>query len=128
MRHHVIIATIMAAMLGAALSVLGQQATEMLIPIGQSPGLSGQSTLIGTLESVDLAGRIVTVSGASGSRTVRFTARTFLWVDRSLSRQPNQTGEPSDLQRGRKVEVKFLGSGDQAVAEWIKVQHERAGS
>jgi hypothetical protein len=38
----------MVAALGSALDASGQQATEMFIPIGQSPGLSNTSTLIGT--------------------------------------------------------------------------------
>lgn len=43
--------------LGGAIEASGQQATEMFIPIGQSPGLSSKESVIGTLESVDQGSR-----------------------------------------------------------------------
>ena len=112
----------MVAALGSVLDASGQQATEMFIPIGQSPGLSNTSTLIGTLESVDPGKMTVTVSSPSGIQTVGITDRTLIWIDRSPEQQPNQPGALRDLQQGRKVEVKPRSGEPQAVAEWIKVQ------
>jgi hypothetical protein len=112
----------MVVALGSALDASGQQATEMFIPIGQSPGLSNTSTLIGTLESVDPGKMTVTVSSPSGIQTVGITDRTLIWIDRSPEKQPNQPGALRDLQQGRKVEVKPRSGEPQAVAEWIKVQ------
>jgi hypothetical protein len=113
---------IMVVALGNALDASGQQATEMFIPIGQSPGVSNTSTLIGTLESVDPGKRVVTISSPSGVQTVGITDQTLIWIDRSPQKQPNQTGAIGDLQQGRKVEVKPRSGEPQAVAEWIKVQ------
>ena len=100
----------------------GQQATEMYIPIGQSPGVSGKSTLLGTIESIDAGKRTLTVSGPAGSRKFQLADRTLIWIDRSAQKQRNQTGTLADLQRGRKVEIKPDEGAGQAVAKWIKVQ------
>jgi hypothetical protein len=108
--------------LGGALNASGQEATEMFIPIGQSPGLSGKGSLLGTLESVDSGKRMVTISSPSGAQRVGITDRTLIWLDRSLQKQPNQKGAITDLQQGRKVEVKLRKGEPKAVAEWIKVQ------
>ncbi len=113
---------IVIVLLGGALEASGQQATEMFIPIGQSPGLSGKGSLIGTLESVDPGKRMVTISSSSGAQTVGITDRTLIWLDRSQQKQPNQNGAINDLQKGRKVEVKLRKGEPKAVAEWIKVQ------
>ena len=113
---------IVTVLLGGALEASGQQATEMFIPIGQSPGLSNKGSLIGTLESVDPAKRMVTISSSSGAQTVGITDRTLIWLDRNLQKQPNQNGAINDLQKGRKVEIKLRKGESKAVAEWIKVQ------
>jgi hypothetical protein len=108
--------------LGGTLEASGQQATEMFIPIGQSPGLSNKGSVIGTLESMDPGKRMVTISSPSGAQTVGITDRTMIWLDRSEQKQPNQNGAINDLQKGRKVEVKVRKGEPKAVAEWIKVQ------
>jgi hypothetical protein len=108
--------------LGGTLEASGQQATEMFIPIGQSPGLSNKGSVIGPLESVDPGKRMVTISSPSGAQTVVITDRTLIWLDRSEQKQPNQNGAINDLQKGRKVEVKIRKGEPKAVAEWIKVQ------
>ena len=100
----------------------GQEATEMYIPIGQSPGVSGKSTLLGTIEAVDPGKRTLTVSGPAGTRKFQIAERTLIWIDRSAQKQRNQTGTLADLQRGRKVEIKPDEGAGQAVAKWIKVQ------
>jgi hypothetical protein len=108
--------------LGSTLDAFGQEATEIYIPIGQSPGLSNKTSLIGTLESVDPGKRMVTVSGPSGTRTVGITDQTQIWLDRSPQKLPNQKGAIGDLQQGRNVEIKLRKGEPKAVAEWIKVQ------
>lgn len=113
---------IVVMVLGGTLEASGQQATEMFIPIGQSPGLSNKGSVIGSLESVDPGKRMVTISSPSGAQTVVITDRTLIWLDRSEQKQPNQNGAINDLQKGRKVEVKIRKGEPKAVAEWIKVQ------
>jgi hypothetical protein len=65
---------------------------------------------------------MVTVSTPSGARTVAFTERTLIWLDRSLQKQPNRSGAMADLQPGRKIEIKLRKGEPKPVAEWIKVQ------
>ena len=113
---------IVVMVLGGTFEASGQQATEIFIPIGQSPGLSNKGSVIGTLESVDPGKRMVTISSPSGAQTVGITDRTLIWLDRSEQKQPNQDGAINDLQKGRKVEVKVRKGEPKAVAEWIKVQ------
>ncbi|MBF8298602.1 MAG: hypothetical protein HW395_1259 [candidate division NC10 bacterium] len=108
--------------LGGTFEASGQQATEMFIPIGQSPGLSNKGNVIGTLESVDPGKRMVTISSPSGAQTVGITDRTMIWLDRSEQKQPNQNGAINDLQKGRKIEIKVRKGEAKAIAEWIKVQ------
>ena len=113
---------IVVMVLGGTLEASGQQATEMFIPIGQSPGLSNKGSVIGTLESVDPGKRMVTISSPSGAQTVGITDRTLIWLDRSEQKQPNQNGAINDLQKGRKIEIKVRKGEPKPVAEWIKVQ------
>jgi hypothetical protein len=107
--------------LGGVLEAFGQEATEMYIPIGQSPGVSSKSSLLGTIESVDPGKRTLTVSGPAGTRKFQITDRTLIWIDRSHQKQRNQTGALADLQPGRKVEIKPEEGAGQAIAKWIKV-------
>jgi len=99
----------------------GQEATERFIPIGQSPGQSGKTTLIGSIQSVDAQGRQLTISTAAGASKISVTERTKIWIDRSASKQTNSLGGVADLQAGRRVEVKW-DAKDKSRAEWIKVE------
>jgi hypothetical protein len=124
-----IVAVALAAVwLSSAAHVSGQEATEIFIPLGQSPGVSNKSSVIGPIDSVDEKSRSMTVAGPSGRLTVEITDRTRIWRDRSLLKLGNQTGTFADLRKGRKVEVKLEpGEGKRAV-EWIKVQITDAAS
>ena len=94
------------------------QATEIYIPVGQSPGISNKLTDIGTIDAVDAAARQITV----GSRTVAIVADTKIYVDRSLLKVQNLIGQFSDLQPGRTVEVRYQDPARRQVARWVKVQ------
>ncbi len=102
-------------------SAQAQMMTERYIPIGQSPGISGTYSYIGQVESVDTNNRTVTVRGQQGTRTINVTEKTWIWVDRSQQRQPNLRGAMSDLQPGRRVEVKYTDYQTKDTADWIKV-------
>ncbi len=106
----------------------GQEMTEMYIPIGQSPGVSGKSSLVGAIESVDPKKQTLSVSGPSGTQAVTLTARTHIWIDRTQARMPNQNGTLESLQKGRKVEVKFRDAEQKQVADWVKVEVTESGA
>ncbi|PYN87096.1 MAG: hypothetical protein DMD87_14435 [Candidatus Rokuibacteriota bacterium] len=107
---------------GGALAADGQEATEFYIPVGQSPGLSGKVTVIGTVETADARGRTIVVAGPSGKRTAAITDRTKIWLDRSKLGQQNQKGTFADLGKGAVVEVKYEDKEPRVRAEWVKVE------
>jgi hypothetical protein len=105
-------------------SSLAQRATEMYIPIGQSPGLSGKYTSIGTIKDVDVVNRVLSCTYQGGTFSLKVTDRSMIWTDRSKLKLPNQKCSFSECAIGRTIEVKYVntdqpGSGE---AEWIKVQ------
>lgn len=106
---------------GAA-DVRAQKATEIFIPIGQSPGLSRRSTIVGTVNTVDLENRVLGVVGASGSYSIKLSERTQIWLDRSKIRLTNLTGTPEDCREGVRIEVWCKDGDTNRPAEWIKVE------
>jgi len=119
---------VIVAWLGGMTYAHGQQMTEMFIPVGQSPGVSDKSSLIGTIDSMDEKNRIMTVTAPSGAQMVEVTNRTKIWLDRSLLKAPTQTGTYADLRKGRKVEVKLEQGERKQAAEWVKVQLTEPGA
>ena len=108
---------VLAALLCSA-PAQAQKTTEQFIPIGQSPGLSGKVTYLGTIDAADSATRSVMADG----RSVEVTERTRIWLDRSGARQANVSGSFDDLQAGRRVEIKYEDEARRERAEWIKVE------
>jgi hypothetical protein len=108
--------------LGSAAHTHGQRMTEMFIPIGQSPGVSGKLSVIGEVESVDSKAGVLTVAAAEGARSVRIVDRTWIWLDRSRQKLKNEKGTMADLRKGRRVEVKFASGDAPSTAEWVKVE------
>ncbi len=103
-------------------SVGGQKATERYIPLGQSPGVSQKATSIGEVADVDARAQTVTIVDPAGRHTVKITAQTLIWLDRSKLKQTNLTGGFSDLQKERRVEVKYQDPDSRQLAEWVKVE------
>jgi hypothetical protein len=115
----------MAAVLGGGRpAASGQEMTEQYIPIGQSPGVSGISTVIGTLQSVNAVAQTCAVAGATGTLNVAVTERTKIWLDRSKTGEPNLEGTFANLRPGVTVEVKPEDPqrGVGGPARWIKIQ------
>ncbi|HEX9725717.1 MAG TPA: hypothetical protein VGC53_15665 [Vicinamibacteria bacterium] len=107
----------------AGLSVVwAQKTTERFIPIGQSPGLSGEYTKIGSIESVSVQEQTVMMSDPSGGYSVRLAEDTQIWLDKSKLGATNEVGTVSDLMAGRRIEVKYKDNDPNAAAEWIKVE------
>jgi opacity protein-like surface antigen len=122
MRRLFIAATLAAALMAGVSFAHGQKQTERYIPIGQSPGVSGKSTWIGTVEATDPKARTITVAAADRRYTVAVAERTLIWLDRSRLKQTALGGSYGDLQPGRRVEVKYGNAGRAGIAEWIKVE------
>jgi hypothetical protein len=109
--------------LGAS-GALGQRSTEMFIPIGQSPGLSGKTTVIGTINEIKAQEQILTCTYGAGTISTRITPKTRIWLDRSKSKLQNLAGAFKDCTKGRLVEVKFINNNkrDGGDADWVKVE------
>jgi hypothetical protein len=121
--------TVMAAVSLLVTSAQAQRATEVLIPIGQSPGVSGISSAIGTIASCDQSSRTVTISTDKEQHTATLSTETKIYLDRSAAsaaKKSGTLGSRSDCQRGRRAEVKFVYEGEARTArvEWIKIQAE----
>jgi hypothetical protein len=118
-----ILSFFMMVALATPVLVHAQRKTEVFIPIGQSPGLSGKYTVIGKIASVNARSRTLTLMDSSASHTVRLTDQTEIFLDRTMLQSPNSNGTVADLRQDRTAEVKFKDNDRQAgIAEWIKVQ------
>ncbi|MFH0341850.1 MAG: hypothetical protein ACHBNF_06890 [Chromatiales bacterium] len=107
-------------------ALFGQEATEMFIPLGASPGVSNTFSIIGKIAIVDQQNRSLTVSDSSGvTYLVTIPNEVPIWLDRSKGQGKNQVGSLADLQSGRTVEVKYKEaptSGTSVTADWVKVE------
>jgi len=110
---------------GGPWAASAQKTTEQFIPVGQSPGLSGKYTVIGTVQAVNTRDQTVTIAGPAGTLSAKVTERTRIWLDRSKIRQTSVKGTFADLRTGVTVEVKHedptrVSAG--GPAEWINIQ------
>lgn len=110
------------ALSAATAPAAAQRATERYIPIGQSPGISGRLTVIGTIQAVDPATRSFSLASPSGSRAVAVAAGTHIWLDRSKQLQTSLEGGFADLRPGRRAEIRFRDPAQGGVADWVKVE------
>lgn len=102
-----------------------QQAAERFIPLGRSPGLSGQATLLGVIRHADPASGKLTLELKDGrANAIAITPATHIWVDRSQLRQANVPGGFDDLVPGRRLEA-MPHAGDPSQAEWVKVEQDQ---
>jgi hypothetical protein len=110
-------------LLVAAPGAFGQRATEVYIPIGQSPGVSGRTSVAGTIATIDRWQRTLVIADGATRHTAVVTADTRIWMDRSGLALPNLQGTFGDLQEGLRAEMKYAADAarEGGVAEWIKV-------
>ena len=108
-----------------AFTVFAQKSTELYIPIGQSPGLSGIHTVMGQIDQVNLQNQTLRMTGPSGSYNVKLTGHTLIFLDRSKAGLTNTYGKMADCLVGDTVEVKFEDNSHNKPVEWIKVQKSK---
>lgn len=112
------------ALLGAALvcaaSASAQQAAEQYVPIGRSPGVSGVSTVTGTVESANAEAGRLTLKTDLGARELAVGDTTRIWLDRTARGESNQIATLRDCRPGSEAEVKLAADGHRA--EWIKIR------
>jgi hypothetical protein len=110
------------ALLGVISHAHGQKETERFIPIGQSPGVSQKHTSIGEIAEVDQQKQMVTIVEPAGRRTVKITEKTRIWLDRTKLKQTNLVGSFAELQKGRRIEMKYADPESRQIADWVKVE------
>jgi hypothetical protein len=111
-------------LLAGATAAHGQRLSEMYVPIGESPGLSGKLTVIGTITAVDAKTRTITCVYGSETTTAKVTGRTRIWLDRSKAKLPSQNGTLADCLVGRRMEMRYVADLRKpgGEVEWLKVE------
>ncbi len=127
--------TTLAAVIAGSLALLGvvpqaaaQKSTEIYIPIGKSPGLSGRQTIIGRVTAMSDRDQTITVQAPGRSWTGSLTKETRVYLDRSALRLTNLYGKAADCPDGALVEIKYASGTEpgkakgQPAIEWMKIQ------
>lgn len=108
------------------LNAKAQKATEIFIPIGESPGVSGLYSKIGTVSSVSEEAQTFMISDSlQQSHSVIVTDSSSIWLDCTMIKEKNVTGSFSDIKEEVLLEVKYFRAADSSytdIAEWIKIQ------
>lgn len=104
-------------------SLHAQYATEIFIPLGQSPGISGKHTTLGEIESVNIQTKTLSMSDAESSYDIKISDSTQLWLDQSKLNLINKKASIEDVRKGMRAEVKYIKNNKGGTVEWIKVQH-----
>lgn len=101
-----------------------QRSTEVYIPIGESPGVSGVLSVIGTCSAVGAQRQTVTVRAGDRTWSTEIGEETKIYLDRSQLGLPNTYGTVGDLREDRVMEIKYpRGRRVSGTAcEWIKVR------
>lgn len=128
-RTALVIATVGAALLWLASVAAAQHATELYIPIGRSPGLSGKYTMMGRIDSVS-PGHEMMIAGADTRAAAQLTDDTRFYLDRTALKRSNLYGAYGDCKVGAYCEIKYVDNrpGDRANpgrVEWIKIRVEK---
>lgn len=100
-------------------TALSQQATEVYIPIGKSPGVSGRDSVIGSISSVDHERYRMTISVAGEMRIVKMSKATRYYVDKTRTRKQNKTSSFEDCEVGQRIEAYVDDDGN---AVWVKIE------
>ncbi len=111
-------------LVGVTSYAFAEKATEVYIPIGKSPGLSGKYAVYGKIDRVDYQNKTITMSNSSGSYLVTVTERTMIFLDRSKVKLTNSYGTFADCKKDMMAEVRFADDSQAKPAEWIKLQIE----
>ena len=122
MSKYMTVTGILIILLAIAAPGPAEKETEVYIPIGQSPGVSGEYAAMGKIEQVNYPQNTLTMSSGSGTYTVKVSKRTQIYLDRSKTGQPNLYGSLADCKPGMTIEVRFEQDERGRPADWIKLK------
>ena len=100
-----------------------QKETELFIPIGQSPGVSGKLSAMGRCETIiprDSAINFMQEPG--GMKRCKLSKCSAIYLDKSKLKLTNTKGTLADIKPGSMIEVKYVDNKPDGLIEWIKVQ------
>ena len=115
------IAVAVAILLVGSACVQAQKSTEVFIPIGKSPGVSGKYSVMGKVDQLRYTDSTLTIQEPSGFKSIRVNSSTEIYLDKSRLKQSNKMGSWSDVKSGLTAEVKYTDNKPGAPAEWIKL-------
>ena len=115
------IAVAVAILLVSSACVQAQKSTEVFIPIGKSPGVSGKYSVMGKVDQLRYTDSTLTIQEPSGFKSIRVNSSTEIYLDKSRLKQSNKMGSWSDVKSGLTAEVKYTDNKPGAPAEWIKL-------
>ena len=101
-----------------------QKETEVFIPLGKSPGVSGKYSIIGKVETVNAADSTITIRQDTGMKTIKITAATEIYLDRSKQKLTNRKCSFAECKPGLMTEAKYKDNKPESSIEWLKVQPE----
>lgn len=122
MKRRLVLAAVCTAFLLGQSFAHGQRETERFIPIGQSPGASGKTTRIGTVQEASANARMFLLAEAGRAVSVQVPPGTPIWLDRSGRKKSALAGAIGDLRPGRRVEVCYEDAARTGRVRWIKVE------
>ena len=105
-------------------SLYAQKETEVFIPLGKSPGVSGKYSVIGKVETINGSDSIITIAQDTNIKTFKIRADTKIYLDKSNLKQTNTKGSFADIKKGLMVEAKYKDNKPGDLIEWLKVQVE----
>ncbi len=98
-----------------------QKETEVFIPIGKSPGVSGKYSMICKVETIKVSDSIMAIRQESGNMNLKMTEQTKIYLDKSKLKLQNEKGTWSDIKPGMTMEVKYVDNKPGNPVDWIKV-------
>jgi hypothetical protein len=121
-----VIISLLGILLAVPISGFAQKTTELYIPLGQSPGLSGKHTLIGKIVQIDARNNTISMADAAGTHSVSMLPSTRVYLDRSKAGLPNSQGALTDCRAGDPVEVKFVDNARGKPANGLRCRKLRS--
>ena len=98
-----------------------QKETEVFIPLGKSPGVSGKYSMICKVEMVKTNDSIMTIRQESGVMNLKMTEQTKIYLDKSKLKLQNKKGVLADIKPGMTMEVKYVDNKPSNPVDWIKL-------
>jgi hypothetical protein len=105
-------------------SLYAQKETEVFIPLGKSPGVSGKYSVIGKVETMNANDSVITIAQDANIKTFKINSHTEIYLDKSKLKLTNTKGSFADIKKGLLVEAKYKDNKPGDLIEWLKVQIE----